>query len=301
MISTSSHKSTLKDTLSAIITDKTLSKSNMVIRDCMDMKMQRDYWEDDQEFAGPPLASQKPEGASVAISTAVEGTTWRYIVRTYAVGLVISEEMIEDNKFPKAISAAKDCVSALVRTADIDGTNVWARGFNTAYIYGDGQPLFSSSHPLPHGGTFSNQFATPLPPSVAAVEQARIQARKMPGYHGIAVGYGLKGIHCPIEQESEWERVLNSKLDTDDANNFSRLNVASRMKGMKVVINKYWDDTTTRYAFMTEAEHGPQIRFKVDPQSRSHDGKDQHTVVFQARARWATGTSNPRAVIGVNA
>lgn len=303
-ITTSVTSERLKTVLSNVMVSANYGMKDLVLNDYLMVDNQTDNYEDDLEVGGPGLAAQKDEGALIFYGTQKEGAKYRYQARTFAIGLVITEEAQEDGKYKESINMSRDCGIALYKTADTDAALLLARGFNTSYAYGNGQPLWSSSHPLPQGGTFSNVFATALPPGVAAVDQARVQARKMPDQHGVFGDFMLKSVVFPVDQESEWERILNSKLDTDSANNFSRTNIANRMASsgkLKAVPVVYWSNTTSNYCFMTNAKGGPQWRWRRKPRFRSTDGFDNETVKFKASARWSRGTSNPRGTIGVQA
>lgn len=297
--STSTLRSHLKKTLNKSMSADPTRMANLVLNKYLHVESMDDAYVDDIEVASTALASEKPEGSMVSIGSMREGQTFRYQSRTYATGLIVTEEAIEDNKYKEAVDQAMSNMTALMETADTDAGLLLGRGFNTAYTYGTGgKPLWSASHPLPMGGTFSNIFATSLPPSVAAVSQARVQARKMPSLNGTFTNIELSKVVHPVDQETEWEVVLGSKLETDMANNFSRINVAQKM-GLKAVPVVYWSNTTTSYCFMTTAKGGPTWKWRRKPQSRTMDGIDNLTIKHIVSARWSRGTSNPRGTIGV--
>src|SRR4051812_8315915 len=167
---TSTVADALKLTLDEVVDDDLSNyRSKAIFPKWMKQSNMEDNFEDDLEMGGPGLAAEKSEGAEMQAGGLQEGALTRYIARTFALKLVVTEEAIEDNKYPAVIAAAKRLPRAMWKTADIDSTNILIRATNTAYTGGDGQPLASASHSLPFGGTFSNLMAVPMSPSRIAV------------------------------------------------------------------------------------------------------------------------------------
>lgn len=291
----------LKETLEEVIDDKTDGyDKGALLHQWLDEMPMDDAWEDDLESGGPGLASEKTEGAEIATGTIREGYITRYIARKFALKLIITEEAIEDRKYPKIINAAKRLKRALWKTADIDATNILVRGFNTAYVGGDGQPLWSASHTLPHGGTFSNTMGTPMSPSRAAVIIATSAMRKLPGHDGITEGYEPKVVVCPTDQWADWEGLLRSRF-APEPGAFNEINVVNQSLDLRVVPNKYWTNTTTNYAYLTDCEYGLNFRWRKRPVSRTWVDNAQELMNYSISSRWARGWSDPRASYGVQA
>lgn len=292
----------LKKTLNKVITDKTDNlESKMVLKRWCKQPSMEDNYEDDLEVGGPGLATEKPEGQEIAIGTIQEGYITRYIARTFALRLLITEEAMEDCKYPEMIKAAKRLKRAMMKTADIDAANMKVRGFNTAYVGGDGLPLWSASHTLPGGGTFSNTMATPMSPSRIGLQTALTQIKKFPSQDGIVEGYEGEKILCPIEQEFLWEEIVGSKM-APEAGEFNRINVVNRLFGMSdIVADPHWSNTTTNWAVQTDAEDGFQFRWRRRPRARTWVENSHEVMMHSQSARWARGWSNPRCTLGVQA
>jgi hypothetical protein len=298
---TSSIANALKETLEQIVDDDTdgYDKSAILHQWLDEMKMDDNY-EDDLESGGPGLASEKPEGTEIPTGTIREGYITRYIARTFALKLIITEEAIEDRKYPKILNAAKRLKRALWKTADIDATNILVRMFNSAYVGGDGQPLGSASHTLPHGGTFSNVMAVPMSPSRASIIIATSQVRKFPGHDGVTEGYEPKVALCPTEQWALWEGLLKSKF-APEPGQFNEINVVNQSLNLRAVPNKYWNNTTTNWALLTDNEYALNFRWRRRPRSRTWVDNDQELMKYGISARWARGWSDPRAILAVEA
>lgn len=290
----------LKETLESIIDDKEGgSKAGCIYPKWMEERSMADAWEDDLEMGGPGLASEVSEGEDIPTGGIREGYMTRYLSRKFGLRLNITEEAIEDNKYDQVLRAAFRLKRSMWKTVDIDCTNILARGFNTAYVGGDGQPLFSASHTLPHGGTFSNLMAVPMSPSHIAITTATSQIRKFPGHDGITEGCEPKDVICPTEQWAVWSEILKSERRPEPGQ-FNAINVVKSELGLGVVTVKYWSNTTTNWAIKTDCDGGPNLRWRRRPRNRSWVENSNEVMSYLISARWARGWSDPRSMYGVN-
>lgn len=296
---TGSIANSLKKTLEVIITDKSY-KNKMIMPHYLDERRMKDNYEDDLEIAGPGLASNKKEGKEIPLGTLREGYLTRYLADTFALKMIVTEEAIEDNKYTQVLEIGKRLVRALYKTVDVDAANILVRMFNASYPGGDGLPLGSASHTLPHGGTFSNLMATPMTPSRAAVIVATSQIRKFPGHDGVTEGYEPTKVLCPEEQWALWDEILLSKY-APDVGQFNAINVANRSLSITKVSNRFWNNTTTNWAMKTDADNGLNFRWRRKPRSRTWVDNDQEQMKYAISARWAHGWSDPRSILCVNA
>lgn len=279
----------LKPTLDRVVRDESGKTKTDYGMWCTEESMPHN-WVDDLERAGPGLATEKLQGQDMDIGTIREGPRKRYIARTFALKLHISEEAIEDNQYPEVLDAARSLVHSIYLTVDVDCTQLLVRAFDTNYPMADGLPLASASHTLPHGGTFSNVLATPVSPSVSAFITAQAQIMKLPGHHGITLGYRAEKVVCPVEQWGVWEAIVNSSFRP---NVFNEINVVNRKFNLKVIPLKHWANTTTQWGLITDAKNGFKLKWRVRPQSRTWTENDQTVMKYGVRARWDNGNSNP--------
>lgn len=290
----------LKLTLESTVDDSlTNYKSKAVFPKWMGQSNMEDNYEDDLEVGGPGLAAEKSEGAEMQAGGITEGALTRYIARTFALKLIITEEAVEDNKYPAIIQAASRLGRAMYKTADIDSTNILARATNTAFTGGDGQPLASASHTLPNGGTFSNLMAVPMSPSRIAVATATSQMRKYPGHDGIIEGVEPDHAICPQEQWYIWDGLTMSEK-APDPGSFNEINVVKGLLGQTIPV-KYWTNTTTNWALKSDADNGFKFKWRRKPRNRSWVDNDQEIMKYGISARWSRGWSDPRCVLFVNA
>lgn len=291
----------LKRTLRKVIMDKTSGLTSFMSRYYNETTTDENYV-DDLETGGPGLASEKTEGEQISTGTMREGYLTRYQVRTFALRMVITREAMEDNKYPAAIKLAPRLSRAMMKTWDIDATNVLIRATNTSYVGGDGQPLASASHTLPGGGTFSNTLGTPMSPSRSAMIVITSAIRKLPGHDGITDGMiEPEKIVCPTEQWAAWAVICGSPK-APEAGEFNALNVVKTVLDIKdVVANPYWNNTTTNWGVTTTADNGLNFIWRRKPDSDDWIDNDHQTYKFAVSARWTRGWSDPRGFFFSNA
>lgn len=297
-VSTLAHQ--LQDTLETIVMDDTDGiESKQVFKQYMDIEDMDGAFEDEMEFAGTGLAAEKAEGAAIMTGSVKEGPVTRYIARTFALGLNITEEALEDGKYKQTIKAAKHLKLSLYLTMEQDAANILVRATTTGYNGGDGVTLANTAHPLPQGGTFSNMLSTAMSPSRAAIILATSQIKKFPGHNGL-VQYGNMPMQvvCPTEQWAVWDVLMKSEY-APEAGEFNAINVVNGLfKGSpKVVPSQFWSNTTTKWCIKTDAEDGLKWKWRRKPRNRSWVDNDNQVMKYSIDARWTRGWTDPRTIL----
>jgi hypothetical protein len=303
MIFQSTVAHTLKKTLQSVVTDDTdgLEKSLYLSKWVGTVEDMDDAYVDDLIVAGPGLAREVTEGDELPSGTIREHTVTRYIARKFGLKLQITEEAMEDDKYPQSIKLARFNKRALFKTADIDATNILIRGWNSSYVGADGVSLFSASHTLAQGGTFSNTMATPMSPSRAAFIVAATFMKKLPGHDGVIEGYEPKGIVCPVAQWAVWRGICGSEK-APEAGEFNEINVVNADYDLKVTAIPYWSNSDTNYAYTTSAnDEGVKFLWRRRATSKTWVENSQEAMSHSISARWSRGWTDPRGMYGVQA
>jgi hypothetical protein len=300
IVMTSNLATTLKATLGSIVDDKTdgIEKKAIYNKWC-DTREMYDAWEEDLEIAGPGYAAEQYEGKEISTGTILEGPATRYLARKFGLRLIITEETLEDNKYPESVKAARRLKRAIWKTVDLDTTFMLMRGFNTSYVSGDGQCLWSTSHPLIGGGVYANTPSVHQSPSRAAVITHVSAMRRMPGHDGTPEPINPKKVTFPVEQWAVWDGLILSR-NAPEAGQYNEINVVNRLD-LEPVANPYWTNSSTNYAYITDAEDGLNLRWKRKPRGRAWVDNSQELMIYSNTARWSRGWSNPRGSYGVNA
>ena len=118
-------------------------------------------FEEEVLFTGFGKAPVKGEGAAVQYDNAQESFTARYTHETISLAFAVTEEAMEDNLYDTfAKLRAKGLARSMASTKQTKAADVFNNGFNTAFTGGDGQPLFSASHPTVGDGSQSTLIGT---------------------------------------------------------------------------------------------------------------------------------------------
>lgn len=300
-IFTSTAALALKDTLEGIDTDEHGSEgSKAVFTKWMTVKNMTDNYIEYYEIAGSGLAGEKPEGESIPLGTIVEGPLTRFNARTYGQRMIVSDEALEDMKYDKVIMAAKRNNRSLWKLADFDATLTLVRATNTSFVGGDGQPLASTAHVLPGGSTYSNMLATAMSPSKASLVIANAQLMQMVGHDNLIDGVEAKKAVYPVQQWGVWREILGSTNDPTPGA-FNAINPINRDLSITPVPVKYWTNTTTNWALITDADLGLMWFWRRKPKSNTWVTEDKTMMNYAITARWSRGWVNPRCILFSNA
>jgi hypothetical protein len=291
----------LKETLEAIDTDEHGDEgSKAIFPKWLNVKTMSDNYIEYYEIAGSGLAGEKPEGESFPLGSIIEGPLTRFNARTYGQRMIVSDEAIEDLKYDKVVQAAKRNNRALWKLADFDATLLLTRATNSSFVGGDQQPLASTAHVLPGGGTYSNMLSVAMSPSKAALVIATAQLMQQVGHDGLIDGLEPKKALFPVQQWGVWREVLGSSYDPTPGA-YNAINVINRDLDIKPVPIKYWTSTTTNWALLTDAELGLMWFWRRKPKSNTWVTEDKTMMNYAISARWSRGWVNPRCILFSNA
>jgi hypothetical protein len=241
------------------------------------------------------LAVVKPEGSGITYDSAKQGFVSRYQPTVYALGFVITREMMDDDLYDIiGKKKAQALAFSMRQTKEIVGANVYNRAFNASYVGGDGVSLINASHPNIAGGTWSNQIATAADLSEAALEQACIDIAGFTNDRGLLIGVRPESLVIPRGLIFEAKRILNTEGRVGTDNN--DLNALKNM-GMipKTVVNHYLTDTDAWFV-RTNVKDGMKY-FERRADSFDMDNEfDTENAKFKATARYVFGWTDPRAL-----
>lgn len=125
-----------------------------------------------QGVTGLGLASIKDEGNAIPYDNMYQGYQKEYVNVTYALGVIVTREMVEDEQYGYINQIPKFLSKSMWQTKETIAFNHLNNGTNASYTGADGQTLFSASHPLVGGGTYRNQLSTAADLTQTSVEQA---------------------------------------------------------------------------------------------------------------------------------
>jgi hypothetical protein len=255
-------------------------------------------FEEETKLSGFSAAPVKNEGSAIAYDNAQEAWTARYNHETIALGFSLTEEAIEDNLYD-SLSAryTKALARGMAYTKQIKAAAVLNNGFSSSYAGGDGQALFSASHPLVSGGTNSNIPSTPADLNETSLENAVIQIAQWTDERGLLIAAKPKKLIIPVQLQFVATRLLETELrvGTNDNDVNAIKNNGSIPGGYTV--NNYLTDSNAWF-LTTDVPNGMK-HFVRTPMSTGMDGDfDTGNVRYKARERYSFGWSDPLGMYG---
>ncbi len=213
-------------------------KTPLQLKQIYDDESSEKAYEEDVQLVGTGLFPTKAEGAPVAYDSIRQGFIKRYNHLTYAMGVIFTWEMLNDNQYDLGFKRAKYLGFSLRQTQEVTGANLLNRAFNASYTYADGKELCATDNVNISGGTWRNELATPADFSHAALEQALIDIDSFRDDRGLQIATKAKTLIVPKELRFEASRVLESTLESGTANND-----INAVKGIvPYAVNNYLDD-----------------------------------------------------------
>ena len=187
----------------------------------LDLKTSSKNFETDVPQGTLGLAKVKPEGQGIEYDSIQEGASKIYFNVNYALGIIITEEAIEDNLYlPLMEYGAKSLKRSLTHTEEQVSANVFNNGYDPAFTGWDGQPLFSNVHTnIKSSAPFSNVLPTPADLSEASLEDALLFVQNFKDDAGLLIDARVKSLHIPRQLSFIADRILSSPLQNDTSLN----------------------------------------------------------------------------------
>jgi hypothetical protein len=257
-------------------------------------------FEEETKLSGFSAAPVKNEGSAIAYDNAQEAWTARYNHETIALGFSLTEEAIEDNLYD-SLSAryTKALARAMAYTKQVKAANVLNNGFNNsgAYDGGDGEPLFSASHPLVSGGTNSNIPAVPADLNETSLEAAVIQIAAWTDERGLLIAAKPRKLVVPPSLQFVATRLLetNLRVGTNDNDVNALKNNGSIPEGY--TINHFLTDNNAWF-LTTDVPNGMKHFIRTAMTTGMDGDFDTGNVRYKARERYSFGWSDPLGMYG---
>ena len=255
-------------------------------------------FEEETKLSGFSAAPVKNEGAAIAYDNGQEAWTARYNHETIAQGFSLTEEAIEDNLYD-SLSAryTKALARSMAYTKQVKAAAVLNNGFTSGYNGGDGQPLFSASHPLVSGGTNSNIPSTAADLNETSLEAAVIQISLWTDERGLLIAAKPKKLVVPPALQFVATRLLETELrvGTNDNDINALKNNGSIPEGYTI---NHWLTDSNAWFLTTDVPNGMKHFERVALQNSMDGDFDTGNVRYKARERYSFGWSDPLGMYG---
>lgn len=249
-------------------------------------------YEEDAEVPGFGLAPVKPQGSAIIYDQTQQQTISRYQHVAYALGFIVTHEEMKDNLYEKkGFDGTKALSRSMRHTVENVGANVYNRGFNSSFTGGDGQPLFSASHPTVSGNQSNLLAAADL--SEAALEDAVIQIMNATDARNLKISLMPESLHIATANVFEAERILKSILTPDTANNAINALRSTGMFPKGALVNPYLSDADA-YFIRTDIDKGMRFFWREEPDFAQDGDFDTSNLKYKAYQRFSAGWTDFR-------
>jgi hypothetical protein len=255
-------------------------------------------FEEETKLSGFNAAPVKNEGSALQYDNAQEAWTARYVHETIAMGFSLTEEAIEDNLYD-SLSAryTKALARAMAYTKQVKAASILNNAFAGGPVYGDGQVLCSTAHPLISGGTNSNRPTVAADLNETSLEAAVIQIAGWTDERGLLIAAQPKKLVIPPSLQFVATRLLETELrvGTTDNDINALKNNSSIREGY--CVNHYLTDTNAWF-LMTDVPNGLKHFVRSPMQNGMDSDFDTGNSRYKARERYSFGVSDPLGIFG---
>jgi hypothetical protein len=265
--------------------------------DLFDVETSDKNYEEDVEMTGFGLAPVKPQGSSIIYDTDNQQTVTRYQHVAYALGFILTEEEFDDNLYEsRGVNRTRALAFSMRQTKENVAANVYNRGFDSNYVGGDGQPLFSASHPTLSGN--QSNLLTGADLSEASLEDACIAIMQARNARGLKIALMAKSLHVAPQNHFNATRILKSVLQNDTADNAVNALRANGLFPDGAKVNHYFTDADAWFV-RTNIPTAGMTMFQRKKATFAQDGDfDTSNLKYKAYERYSVGWSDWRAAWG---
>jgi len=255
-------------------------------------------FEEETKLSGFAAAAVKNEGSAIQYESGQEAWTSRYNHETIALGFALTEEAVEDNLYD-SLSAryTKALARAMAYTKQVKAAAVLNNGFNAAYTGGDGQALFSATHPLVAGGTNSNQPTTAADLNETSLEAAVIQIAAWTDERGLLIAAKPKKLLVPPALQFVATRLLETEGRVGTTDNDLNALKSNGAIPEGYAINHFFTDNNAWF-LTTDVPNGLKHFVRQALVTSSDSDFDTGNMRYKARERYSFGWSDSLGIYG---
>ena len=243
------------------------------------------------------LASIKGEGAPTQFQDMGQRVISTYYHRYTSVGFIITRQAMKDNLYESQFPLqAQSLRNSMLQSKEVNGASVLNNGFSSSFPGGDGQPLFSTAHPI-DTGTFANTPSVQVDLNEASLQDAIITISQFRDQAGLITMTKPTKLVVPSQLQFTADRILHSQFRTGTANNDINAiyNIGAVPQGYRV--NHFLTDTNGWF-LMTDAPNGLKHYVREALETDVFTDFTSDNLLAKAIERYSFGWSNPRGAFG---
>lgn len=256
-------------------------------------------FEKDTALSGVGLLEETPELGAIAYEDATPGWEVTYVHKKFAKGRMVSEEMIEDEKYHMIEKLPKSLANSKARTKEQSAADILNYGFTAGggglarFTGGDSLALFSTAH-VNRAGTVtqSNKITTAL--SQSSLQAVITAMKKRRDSKNQIIGFMPDTLIVPTELEFTARIILESTQQTGNNNND-----INPVKGsLNLIVWPFLTSSTAWFVLDSKAHELNWFnRSDKGVQGPVYDF-DNEAAKWKAVARWSVGFSDWMGIYG---
>lgn len=256
-------------------------------------------FEKDTSLSGLSQLVETPELGAIPYEDQDPGFEVTYNHRKFTLARLVSQEMIDDEKWniirriPETLSKAK------MRTKEQSAADILNYGFTAGggglapFTGGDAKALFATDHTNKQGTiTQSNHSTAALTQS--ALESVITTMRKRKDSKGQILGYNPNTLIVPVELAFDAQVILNTAQQTTTANN--DINPLNGL--LNLVVWPYLTSSTAWFVVDSSAHDLNFFNRKDSGLNGPEYSWDNEAAKWKVSARWSLGFSDWKGIYG---
>lgn len=253
------------------------------------------------EATGFGLARVKAESSPITYDADGEGYATLATPTVLGIGYQVTREELEDNLYTEvSLPRAESLAFSMHTTIELSHANIFLNGFSNSYVYGDGQPLFSASHPTKSGNQ-SNLPTVNADFSEASLEDMIKRVYLAQNSRGLQISLRPRKLIVSAADMFNATRILESQLRTSTANN--DINAIKQMGLIPegAMVNPYLGVETTQAWFLqtsVQRNKGLISIWRRDPELERDADFDTENAKCKTTARFVASVADWRACFG---
>lgn len=251
----------------------------------------------DHSAAGLGAATSKAEGAGITYQDLTDGYDKTYEPTMYGIGFRSTYEMLKNDQS----GIIKKAAGQLGRSCNLTvETYAWAQfnnGFTSTTGEMDSTYLFSTAHPSPVGGTYSNRPTTGTDLSETSLKVALQHFDDITDDRGYHIIVKPKYLIVPTALRWTAQELLQTDKVVDSADNTINV-LASSRTGLNLFVGHFLTDTNAWFLATDKSDHQLNVIFRENPSFDRSDDFDTGDSKWRAFVWFAVGNSGWRGVYG---
>lgn len=251
------------------------------------------------EATGFGMAKQKAEGASIIYDSDFEGykNTFTHVV--WGLGYIVTREETEDDLYAKVSkSRGRSLTFSIKTTIETVHANVFNNGFTASapYLFGDGKPLYSATHPTASGSQSNLLTAADL--SETSLEDALKQIYQTKNARGLNINPTVEKMQVSTADVFNATRIMETQLRVGTANNDINAVKSMGLIPGGVVVNPYLTDLDA-WELFTNVPDGMISMWRRKPGELEKDNEfSTENAMAKSTVRFSCGPGDWRGTFG---